>query len=74
MWGPLSRWENQNGGLPAIESRGKHLTDVQSVSASNRGGGQAHEKLVVILVSFSFFCLAFPRPTARFVRVTLRES
>ena len=32
VWGLLSRSEDQNGGLPAIESRGKHLTDAQRVT------------------------------------------
>ena len=81
MWGPLSRSENQNGGLPAIESRVKHLTDAKRVSAFRNGGGQPRRgesrrhcffcaQLVDPIVLSALAFLSHPYS----VRVTLWES
>ena len=68
--GPLSRSENQNGGLPAIESRGKHLTDAKRVSAFRNGGGQPRRGESR---RHCFFCAGFSVPPCS-VRVTRRDS
>jgi hypothetical protein len=75
VWGPLSRSENQNGGLPAVESRVKHLTDAKRVSAFRNGGGQPRRgesrRHCFFCAVFSlrwFFC-----PTTNSVRVTRRD-